>query len=389
MIKRLEHYIKHNKFAQKAYKVILGSIIRFAGLFIKKDHQLVLFTGLAGGYNDSPREIYEYMMEKHPDSGYKYVWALNQPKDITIKGCKLIKLDSIEYFITAIKAKYWIACVNIERGLNFKKRETRYLNTWHGIPMKTIGNAVPGRNDYDFSNVDIFCCSGNYDRNIMLKDLCIDENCLYKIGMPRNDKLFKKEFSITEIKRKIGIPNEKKVILYAPTWRDSLDFNKACTIDPRIDFEKWAKCFNQEYVMLIRTHAYSKEIELVGLNDFIIDVTHYENINELFYLADILISDYSSVIFDYAILEKPIICYAYDYDEYRKSRGLYLDLQKDLPNGIFKTEDEVIRHIQNIDYQDQCNRTAKFKNAYIEVKGNATEICSELLFGIAQEGIKG
>ena len=107
----------------------------------------------------------------------------------------------------------------------------------------------------------------------------------------------------------------------------------------------------------------------------------YPVINDLFKVADILISDYSACIADYSILERPVICFAYDYDDYKSTRGLYIDFAKEMPNGILDTEDKVIEHILTMDYQKECEKTREMvKNKFTYLGGHATEMCVEKMF---------
>ena len=92
-----------------------------------------------------------------------------------------------------------------------------------------------------------------------------------------------------------------------------------------------------------------------------------------------MISDYSAILFDYCILERPIFCFGYDYDEFASKRGFYVDIEKELPNGIQKTEKVLLEAIKKIDYKSACQRTTMFKNKYLEFGGNATEICAKTL----------
>lgn len=201
-------------------------------------------------------------------------------------------------------------------------------------------------------------------------------------GLPRNDELYRvTEDERTQLKQKLGLPLDKKVIMYAPTWRDSVDNGKSCSLCPPLNVVKWEKELGKEYVILFRMHAYTNKLMGLEFNEVIRDYSSYPAINELFKVADLLISDYSAAIFDYAILERPIISFAYDYEEYRDLRGLYIDMEKDMPNGICRTEDDVIQHIKTMNYEIECAKTkAMIKNKYLEFGGNATLMCIEKLF---------
>lgn len=127
---RVEHILKHNAFVQTIYRYSMSFVFRFIGVFIKTNDTLVLMNGHGYKYNDSPRAIYQKMLEYGLHKQYNVVWALNEPDKYDIPYAKKIKIDTWEYFKTALKAKYWISCVNIERALHFKKKNQIYLNTW-------------------------------------------------------------------------------------------------------------------------------------------------------------------------------------------------------------------------------------------------------------------
>jgi CDP-glycerol glycerophosphotransferase len=377
---RIDYILKHNLFIQKLYKLLMSIIFKLIGKFIKTDEKLILFNGHGRKYNDSPREIYEFLIKSNKYNDYKFVWALDEPEKYDIPHSIKIKMDTTKYFITALRAKYWVSCVNIERGLHFKKKQTIYLNSWHGTPLKLIGNAVNGRKDFDFSSIDIFCYSGDYEKEIYKRDFNISEDNLLLTGLPRNDALYHVSSKmITKYKRLLNIPVDKKVILYAPTWRDSTDNGKSYVIAPPLDVNFLQKELQDEYVLLFRTHSYTNKLMGIQFNDFVRDFSAYPEINHLLIIADILISDYSATIFDYAILEKPIICFGYDYYQYANDRGFYIDLEQELPSGVVKTQEEILNKIKNMDYQSECQKTLKFKNKYIQIGGNAAEMCVQKL----------
>lgn len=387
--KKIDYILKHNLTIQLIYKKVMSLVFKFIGLFIETDDKLILFSGHGRKYNDSPRSIYEYMISRDEYKEFKYVWALEEPDKVEIpKGTK-IKADTMKYFITTLKAKYWVTCVNIERGLNYKKKDTIYLNTWHGTPLKTIGNSASSRKDYDFSNIDLFCCSGNYEKDIYMRDFNILETSILFCGLPRNDELYNiTNDKIKKIKTELKIPENKKIILYAPTWRDSKDKGDSYSIKPPINIKYWKEELSDEYIVLLRTHAYTNELLGVEFDDFIRDYSMYPNINDLLIISDILISDYSAVIFDYSILERPILCFGYDYEQYKRERGLYTDLNKELPSGVLKNEEEVLDKIKKLDFEFEGEKTTKFKKKYLEFGGRATQICVEkLLNNISGEEI--
>ena len=354
------------------------------GYFIPLDDEMVIFSGHTRRYNDSPRTLYEYMLA-HPEKfgRYKCVWALEDPENVDIPGNPIkVKSDTPKYFKYTLKAKYWVTCVNIERSLHYKKRKCRYLNTWHGTAFKHIGNDAGVRQDFDFSSVDYFCYASEYEKKIYMNAFRTREDAMIPTGLPRNDELYHvTPNEIGSLKDKLGLPRDKKIILYAPTWRESTDNGKTCAIKPPINTKKWETELKDNYIILFRMHAYTNQLLGLEFNDTIRDYSAYPNVNDLFKVADILISDYSASMSDYAILERPVLCFTYDYEQYRDERGLYLDFDKDMPSGILRTEDDVLKYIKNMDYEKECEKTRiMIKEKLIHLGGHATEMCLVKLF---------
>lgn len=381
---RLDYILKHNYIINRLFNFTASTVIKCIGLFVKMDDKMVIFSGLTRRYNDSPRAIYEYMLA-HPEryGKYKCVWVLEDLDFTEIPGNSMkVKSDTLRYFILTLKAKYWVACVNIERSLHYKKKDCIYLNTWHGTPFKCVGNDASGRKDYDFDTLDYFCYAGKYERDIFTRAFNLRKEVLIPSGLPRNDELYHVSKEEKELlKKKLGLPLDKKVIMYAPTWRDSVDKGRSYTLCPPVNVNKWEAELGTEYVIVFRMHAYTNKLMGLEFNDVIRDFSSYPVINDLFKVTDVFISDYSAAIFDFAILERPIISFAYDYEEYRGLRGLYIDMEKEMPNGICRTEDDVIKLIKTMDYELECRKTKNMvKDKYLEYGGNATQICVDKLF---------
>ena len=378
---KVDYVLKHNIVINKTFRFLASTGVKALGIFTPMDDKSIIFSAHSRKYNDSPRAIYEYLITKPEFSDYTFYWALDDVNvDIPGPAIKIVP-DTLNYFRTALKCKYWITCVNIERSLKFKRKKCVYLNTWHGIPIKTVGNGAEGRNDYDFSYIDYFCISGDYEISIYEKSFRVPENHMLKTGMPRNDVLYDTtEEEIDNLKNKIGLPPNKKILLYAPTWRDSKDGGKSYSIKPPMDLSKWENQLGNDYVLLFRTHPYTNELLGVEFNDFVRDFTNYPNINDLMKVADVLISDYSATIFDFAILERPIISFAYDCDEYGSERGFSMDIRKEMPGGICESEDEVLARILHMDFDKEITAVKEFKIKYLTYGGRATEKCIKKVF---------
>ena len=381
---RLDYLLKHNYTVNRLFNFSVSSFMKLWGVFVPVDKNLVVFSAHSRKYNDSPRTLYEYMLA-HPEKygKYKCVWALEDPYAVNVPGNAIkVKADSLAYFKYTLKAKYWITCVNIERSLHYKKRSCRYLNTWHGTPFKHVGNDAGVRKDYDFSSVDLFCYASDFEKEIYKRAFCVKENAMIPTGLPRNDELYRvTPEEVKVIKKRLGLPVDKKIILYAPTWRESTDNGKTCAIKPPINTEKWEEQLKDCYIVLFRMHAYTNRLLGMEFNNTLRDYSTYPNVNDLFKIADILISDYSASMADYSILERPIICFTYDYEEYRDERGLYMDYSKEMPSGILRTEEDVLDYIGTMDYSSECEKTRKMiKLKLLQHGGKATIECLEYLF---------
>lgn len=380
---KIDYILKHYAWVQKCYKIIMGFVFRTIGRFIKTEENLVLINSMTGKtFYSSPRAIYDYLQNSSKYDHLRFVWSFIHPEESDLT-CEKVKQDSFRYFLTALKAKYWITDVNIERGLRFKKKSTIYMNTWHGVAFNYVGNAVVGRNDYNCDNVDFFCYESDYQKKIFIRDFNVREDNMLPSGLPRNDELYHiNKDEIVNLKNQMSLPLNKRIILYAPTWRDSYDKGADYVLAPPINFEKWYKEIGEDYIVLLRTHHFTTKLMNVEFNEFVRDFTSYPRINDLFKVSDVLISDYSACIADYSILERPIICFAYDYYEYKKSRGLYVDFNEIMPNGVMFSEQEVIKKIQTMDYRVECEKTKEMiKDKFTYIGGNATSICVEAMFG--------
>jgi CDP-glycerol glycerophosphotransferase len=155
---------------------------------------------------------------------------------------------------------------------------------------------------------------------------------------------------IIRVKKLLGLEHmQKKIILYAPTWRDNQHTTGVgYTLDLGTDFDKLRMALQDEYIILFRAHyLVANKFDFAKYAGFIYDVSHIDDINDLYIISDLLITDYSSVFFDYANLKRPMIFYMYDLDLYQEIlRGFYLDLEE-LPGPIVRSENELIAAIKN------------------------------------------
>ena len=333
----------------------------------------IIFCSFKGDYySDSPKYIYEYLYENYKDD-YDFVWVLNDKKVKIPGNPKRVTRFSLEYFKEVARSKYWV--INGRQFDPLDKKDSQVIvSTWHGTPLKKLGldiGNVYTMNPFikhSYVNVskqwDYLISPNRYTTNI-LKSCFGYQKEIFESGYPRNDILYNAdEEMVNRIKSSLNIPEDKKVILYAPTWRDD-EFIDAGLIkfQLKLELDKLKEAFSDEYIILIRTHYFiADKLDLSGVEDFAIDVSKYNDIAELYLISDLLITDYSSVFFDFANLKRPILYYTYDLDKYENVlRGFYIDIRNEVPGPLLETTDEVIDAIRNIDqlkeeYKEKYNQ---------------------------------
>lgn len=389
MKSKLKALVKNSKLIYTLYFHIGSFLLRVLGLFVRTDPNLILFISYGGQkYDDSPRVVCEYL-QKHPVSpAHRYVWAFIDP-DKFPEVANRVRVDTLSYYITALRSGTWITNSSASRGLNFKKKQTKNYLFQHGMcGIKKLGADIQEKDGAFFigfrETFDAIFIEGRKEIPILTHAWGVEPGVFYMTGLPRNDDLATvTDEEILSIKAKLGIPKDRKVILYAPTFRESsraADGRNALGIP--IDFARWEKELGSEYVMLVTAHyEVAKLLDALPQNDFVINAFKYPVLNDLIKVSDILISDYSSIVFDYAIMERPIFCYGYDYDTYSAERGLYTDLDRLFSKGVLRTEDALLAAIKEIDYEAECAYTeTHIKEEYLAAYGNAAEKAVQVMF---------
>lgn len=388
MKSKLMTITKYFKGIYKLYYYLGTIFINILKIFIKPSDNIILFNSFGGKkFDDSTKAIYDEMIKDPRFKDYKFVWAFHNPEQFDIPVGRKIRVDTFEYYKVALKARCWISNSSIERGLRFKGKNTYYFNTFHGTPIKLMGDDISSDNKSFGTNakkslVDNYTSQSKYEADIFSRVFNADRDKFLIYGLPRNDKLANyTQEEVQNIKKKLSIPLDKKVILYAPTFREYERNSKfECVIDVPIDFNKWEKALGEEYVFLLRAHYEVVEVLNIDENSkFVYNVSDYKSLNDLMIASDLLISDYSSIFFDYSIMEKPMICYTYDYDKYSQNRGMYFDIRDEIEGGSL-SEDEIIKMILELDEKSNIEKVKKFRSKYVESYGNATKLSVDKIY---------
>ncbi len=362
---------------------------------LKIEENMIIFESYRGQYyNDSPRYIYEYLYNNYHDE-YRFIWVINDKRKKITGNPKKIKRFSFAYFYYMARSKYWV--INLRQpGVLSKRMEQIILSTWHGTPLKKLGldideiySATPLIKMHyvrDASEWNYLISANKYSTEILRRAFKYTGEVL-EYGYPRNDILYQKDNELsTKIKTDLGIPLDKKTILYAPTWRDDEYYGVGqYKFDLKLELDKLQKELSDDYVVLVRTHYFiADNLDLSRYNGFALNVSYHDEIAELYLISDILITDYSSVFFDFANLKRPILFYVYDYEKYASVlRGFYIDMEKEIPGPLLFTTEDVIDNIKNIDKVSEEFKEkyeAFYKRFCYLDDGNSSKRISEKVF---------
>ena len=227
----------------------------------------------------------------------------------------------------------------------------------------------------------------SYSSEIFKRAFAFDGEML-EIGYPRNDILVNEnnESKINEIKDKLGIDKDKKIILYAPTWRDNEYYKSGVyKFATEMDFDAMQNALSDEYILIVKFHYLVKDkMDWKKYDDFIIECNEMWDIQELYLISDILITDYSSVMFDYALLNRPMLFFTYDLEFYKDNlRDFYFDINT-VPGPLLETTEELVNFIKNNAKEEYFEKYGvkyqAFKEKYNEFDdGNASKSVINIL----------
>ncbi len=260
---------------------------------------------------------------------------------------------------------------NILANLKLRKG-TKLIQTYYGC-------GTLGKFGYDvdeskkiFGNEDIVTVGSEHMVPVYSKAMGMGQDVIKAIGIPHTDFYFSKSFrkQCEQLKEELLGGRNKKIVLYAPTFRGDVNAPKDAS---GLNLDIMYKHLNQEYIVISKLHPLLKPVKKnYRHKDFYYDVTSVWTIEEALMVCDILITDYSSVIFEYSLLNKPALFYAFDLDEYEKNTGFYVDYRNQMPGAVCTSTIEVVREIKN-GYYD-VGRMKKFRECYMSAcDGRATQ----------------
>lgn len=299
-----------------------------AGRILAFDSRLVVFSSFSGrSYSDNPRCISEKLHEMAPDAHIS--WILANPdewRDRMPDYVRVFQQRSSRASFELGRARVWVDNFTKWRFLKPKRGKQFYMQTWHGDrAFKKIG--------YDTQTDDLRRVEEDCD--VFLTGSTFGERMygtafrfhgpFLKYGCPRNDILVRNDpAEIAAARRKIGVPEGTRLLLYAPTYRETTTVvPKEAQMDLLHTLDQLEATTGERWLCLYRAHYLSTGIDLSSVKDRLIDMTRYDDMAELLLAADMLLTDYSSSAMDYAILNRPVLLYQADIEDYLSHRGMY------------------------------------------------------------------
>lgn len=334
----------------------------------------ILFETFGGrAIADSPKAIDAILADQGTD--LRRLWTVRDHSVAVPEGATPVLRFSREWYEAVATSQFLVNNNNFPPYFQKADGQT-YIQTWHGTPLKRIGNDVPAQNlSLTYRKLmqreaehhwDVLLGQSQWAGGV-LSGAFGYRGPLFTDGYPRNDALVSAsaEPRREKVRRYLGLCKSQMAVLYAPTWRDNLKASNGHYLRPDyLDPAHLYKAFGLDAVLLIRGHANNASASAAKTGPACIDVSDYPDINDLFLAADVLVTDYSSVQFDFIATEKPIVFLAPDLSEYRDYvRGFYFDFERHAPGPIARDGAEAVSLLQDLDSVQR-----EYARKYIEYK---------------------
>lgn len=389
---------------QKLAKWVILKLYRLEVKLLPLQKDIIVFESNMGrNYTGNPKCIYEEMVRQGLDKKYHCYYLLDDVSIYVPGKAKKIRRTRLQYFFLMGVAGI-LVCDARQPDYIIKRKGAVFIQTWHGTPLKKLALDMDTVNMADETDIDNY--KKNFYKNTRSWDYLISQNHfstevfrrafafdkqMLEIGYPRNDVLFRKNNpkAISTLKNKLGLPENKKIVLYAPTWRDNEYYeNGSYKFNRAMDFDLLREELGQDYICIVKYHYLVREnMDWSNYRGFVYKFDMCEDIADLYLVSDMLITDYSSVMFDYSNLNRPLFFFAYDLEEYKDNlRGFYFDFIEEAPGPIVRTTEDLIASIRNYNPADFADKQKAFHMKYNNADdGNASKKVVKLIESIIEE----
>jgi CDP-glycerol glycerophosphotransferase len=348
----------------------------------------LVYNSFYGRYSDSPRAIYERLAGAGDD--HTHVWLVGEGHEHGFPaGCATVAIGSDECAAVLESADAVVSNTYLE--LDWVKRPGAvYLQTWHGTPLKRIHYDAPAigpddrlqKLDVDVARWD-YLLSPNPPSTERLRGAFRYRGTVVETGYPRNDLLLAvdRDERRAAVRARLGLDDGTRAVLYVPTWRDDEYYAPAARLG--LDLEAFTAGMGEGWCLLPRVHYYMADRIALRENPGVRDVSSYPDIRDLYLAADVLVTDYSSAMFDFAVTGKPMVFYTYDLAHYRDSvRGFYFDFVPDAPGPVVESMPALLDALARLDALpgEYADRYARFRERFSSLEdGHATDRAVRLL----------
>ncbi|MFF1908398.1 CDP-glycerol glycerophosphotransferase family protein [Kitasatospora sp. NPDC058218] len=310
--------------------------------------EAVLYDVFGGrGYADSPRALHAELARR--GEPLEHLWVVDDAQAELPAGVRAVRIWSPEWYRALATSRYLVGNTHFPDFLARRAGQV-VVQTWHGSLLKRIAHDVenPWLADHGYLEAldretpqwSLLLSPSPFATPILRRAFRYGGEIL-ESGYPRNDVLARPDTGrAAAVRRRLGIPDGRRVVLYAPTWREDQQRGggDGFRLDLRIDLAHARRALGRDHVLLIRPHAHVRE-PLPGAGDgFVVDCGDYPDVQELLLIADVLVTDYSSIMFDFAITGRPVLFFTYDLEHYRDTlRGFSFDFEAQAPGPLVRT----------------------------------------------------
>jgi CDP-glycerol glycerophosphotransferase len=361
-VQAASEYLTGRQLKTLAYRLVLRRLpLRPRTVFFE--------SHLGKQFSDNPRYLYEAMVSK--GLPYRYVWAYrNGPSRFPDQAVR-VRRDSWRYYYEIARAGFLVDNQGLPPVV-VRRRGQRYVQTWHGTPFKHMGfdeprlarapEKVKASHQSGVDRWDDFVVTSTWSENVFREAFRLKARPL-RTGYPRNDRLVRGESEERHdaLRQQLDLPTDRKILLYAPTFRR---YPKALTTGnpkntPRLDFAAFDEALGDEWFVVVRAHYLDRITVGRRFLNVARNMSGYDDVTDLMVVADALLTDYSSVMFDFALTGKPMAFYTSDYELYTFMRGSYFELADEAPGPKVDNTAEILDWLGSLDESQ-----AKFRERY-------------------------
>ncbi|NEA76250.1 CDP-glycerol:glycerophosphate glycerophosphotransferase [Streptomyces sp. SID13588] len=354
----------------------------------------VLYSSFDGRqYSDSPRAVHEELVRR--GAALDHLWVVGDARVQLPPTARAVTHGSAAWHEALARSRHLVTNTHLPAW--FERREgQRVVQTWHGTPVKRIGQDLAGTLCADLAHLwpqprrghqwDVLISPNPYSTPLLRQALGYDGEVV-ETGLPRTDLLFAddRDKLAEEVRTRLGLPADKRVVLYAPTQRDDRAYDDChYRLDLALDLAAAESALAADHVLLVRAHPLVADRVPVNGGGFARDVSGYPDLAELLLIADVLVTDYSSVMADFANTGRPMLFLTPDLDRYRDTvRGFYLDFEAQAPGPLLRSTDDLIGALRDLDsvIRRSAESYARFHTAFCPLDdGSAASRVADLLF---------